>query len=703
MKIINVTPGILPIPPNGWGATEKIIWEYHQIFLKNGYDSKILYLDDVLYDNNTIVHIHVANLAILAHERGIPYYFTCHDHHAYLYGKNSQCFKDNYEAIKHSIKSFVPAKYLVKYFDLPNLEYLSHGINNNIFKSVSKKIDRHKLLCVANNGFLHDSSEDRKGFGFAIEAAKKLNLPITIAGPKNNKNFFDKHNFDYEKLNIIYDLNEQELISLYQDHSIFIHPSILEAGHPNLTMLEAIGCGLPVVGTFEDDNMLNGLIKINRNVEEIVNSVIKIIDNYDHYQRECNITKRERSWENIVNILINIYNKKPSMREQLLKIYETTIINHKESLTETNKLQINFLDGCKVEITGDVEKEYNIQFHDKKNNSLVYETNIKNNMWCMPSHKYYVDWIIKVKETNTNNSIDYELNLNEKNVKIINESPALGDFFAWVPFVDLFQKKHKCNLDFYTPHRELVESSYSNIKFHNYSDNNDKNYYATYKIGYFDPNDRNYTPTDPRTITLQQVATDILGLEYFENKPKLVLPKNLKNNFEKKYVCIGSLSTAQAKFWNNPTGWSQVVNYLKQLDYEVVSIDKHSSIGNDEYKNSIPIDSIDKTGNLPLEERINDLYHCDFFIGLGSGLSWLAWSLGKPVVLISGFSDPISEFPTPYRVHSKNVCNSCWNDPALKFDPSKWDWCPRNKDFECSSKITFEMVKEKIDECISNI
>ena len=106
-KIINVTPGLLPIPPNGWGATEKIIWEYHQTFLKFGFDSQILYLDDVKCDKNTIVHIHVANLALIAHQRGIPYYFTCHDHHAYLYGKESSCFKDNYNAIKHSIKSFV--------------------------------------------------------------------------------------------------------------------------------------------------------------------------------------------------------------------------------------------------------------------------------------------------------------------------------------------------------------------------------------------------------------------------------------------------------------------------------------------------------------------------------------------------------------------------------------------------------------------
>lgn len=60
--------------------------------------------------------------------------------------------------------------------------------------------------------------------------------------------------------------------------------------------------------------------------------------------------------------------------------------------------------------------------------------------------------------------------------------------------------------------------------------------------------------------------------------------------------------------------------------------------------NHIPYGAEDFTGNLPLAERIALLRHADFFIGLGSGLSWLAWSCRIPVVLISGFSLPGYEF-----------------------------------------------------------
>jgi autotransporter strand-loop-strand O-heptosyltransferase len=197
-----------------------------------------------------------------------------------------------------------------------------------------------------------------------------------------------------------------------------------------------------------------------------------------------------------------------------------------------------------------------------------------------------------------------------------------------------------------------------------------------------------------------KVASDILGLDYVELKPKL---KKLAKK-KKKLVSIAIHSTAQCKYWNNENGWIQVTDYLNNLGYDVVCIDRHENFGlPPNHMNNIPHNAINKTGDIDLEDRINDLQNCEFFIGLGSGLSWLAWACEKPVIMISGFSDPKSEFYTPYRVHNKNVCNSCWNDKTLPFERENWLWCPRNKNFECSKQITFEMVKEKIDNCIVDI
>lgn len=311
MKIVHTHTGLLPIPPNGWGAIEKLIWFYHVRLLSKGHHSEIRYTNDINKNEFDVVHAHVGNLANLLHERGIPYFFSMNDHHAYLYGKDSSTFKENYLAAKNSIHTFVSAKFLVDYFDLPNVSYLSLGVDNSFFKPKSN-IKQHKLLCVANNGFCHDSSEDRKGFSYALEAARKLNMSITIAGPKNNQKFFDKMKVQYDKLDIRFDLTEQQLLETYQEHSIFIHPSILEGGHPNLTLLEAQSCGLVVLATFEKNNSLKGLIRIERNHRFIADKIKETIENYDFYKKITLESSQENDWSIVVDKMLNTYNTKMS-------------------------------------------------------------------------------------------------------------------------------------------------------------------------------------------------------------------------------------------------------------------------------------------------------------------------------------------------------------------------------------------------------
>ena len=107
------------------------------------------------------------------------------------------------------------------------------------------------------------------------------------------------------------------------------------------------------------------------------------------------------------------------------------------------------------------------------------------------------------------------------------------------------------------------------------------------------------------------------------------------------------------------------------------------------------------TGDLPLVERARWIRHAEFFVGLTSGLSWLAWACGARVVMISGFTLPTTEFDTPYRVINYHACIGCWNDPALRFDHNRdFLWCPRHagtpRQFECTRLITAEQVKQTI-------
>lgn len=689
MKICQIKTGILPIPPNGHGAVEKLIWEYYNEFNKLGHECDIEYLDYIgnKYD---IVHIHVANLANLAYERKIPYFFTCHDHHAYLYGKESTVFKENYNAIKNSIHSFVPAKFLVDYFDLTNLSYLSHGVNSEFFKFDSKQNMSHKLLCVANNGFIHDQSEDRKGFSYAINAAKELNLPITIVGPENNKKFFDKNKFDFDKLKIKYNLTEDELLNEYKNHTIFLHPSILEAGHPNLTILEALSCGLPVVGTFEKNNHLDGMEIVDRDVNQIKTSISKIIHNFEHYQKLTQKTTENYTWKSVCKKLLNYYNL--PMKEQLISEYIKTQIKHKPKLEIQNTLKINFNDGAKVEILGALDKKYNVKFKDDLNR-VLHESNISNNMWTKTNIQFYKKYNIDITELDTGDKMNYDLNFDNKIVKIINESPALGDNIAWISAVDEFQRQHNCEVHYFTPMKDLYENTYNNIKFFNYNDNTNVKYYATYKIGCFE--DTNMIPVNYRKLNVQEIAYCILGLDWIEKKPKIDI-KYKSRPLKNKYVCISTASTSGCKHWQNPNGWQQVVDYLKNMGYEVVVVQKEPL----DYMDNKMLKNVEHPVISDVHQAIHWLNHCEFYIGLSSGFSWLSWALNKNVIMISGFSSPEAEFNNPHRIINKNVCNGCWNKSDVKFDRNNWLWCPENKSFECSKSISFDMVKEKIDKIL---
>lgn len=64
MKIALIGPGIMPIPPNGWGAVEMLIWDYYTIFKKHNINIEIINTNNTdeiikLVNNKyDIVHLH---------------------------------------------------------------------------------------------------------------------------------------------------------------------------------------------------------------------------------------------------------------------------------------------------------------------------------------------------------------------------------------------------------------------------------------------------------------------------------------------------------------------------------------------------------------------------------------------------------------------------------------------------------------------
>jgi len=309
----------------------------------------------------------------------------------------------------------------------------------------------------------------------------------------------------------------------------------------------------------------------------------------------------------------------------------------------------------------------------------------------------------------------------EVNIKL--PSNALGDNLAYMPYIEEYRKKNNLKVNAIVPLFKLFEETYPKINFlvPGTASYNHTQLYPDIQVG---------TETGKgQTKTLQKNASDTLELgEFREIKPKLKVSDE-PSRVVGKYVTISSQSTMQAKYWNNYTGWDEVVSWLKSEGYNVVCIDKFRNYGSVEYNfmNSIPKGVIDKSGgenqtdlsgvgkeHFDLNDRMVDIKHADFHIGLPSGMSWLSWALGTHVVMISGFSDSNSEFVTDVtRVEppDKNpfiddeLCTNCWN--KFPFERDDWFWCPTwkgtDRQFECTRSITSEMVIGKIKEYLKSV
>lgn len=319
MDIRQVATGLISIPPNGWGAIERIIWEYKKNLETLGHKVDIVNINQV--DPNVLHHVHVANLAIECANIGVPYVYSLHDHHVEWYGKGSWVYNQNLEAIKRSVISFTHAEHLVDFFDeTDKLFYLPHGVDTEFFVPADKAPEVPKLMMLANNGVAGDSTYDRKGFRYGIEAAKALDLEITVVGTDNILAFFDAHKdlLEYPKLTLIANNPDDVTVrKLYQEHSVFLHPSMLEAGHPNLTLLEAASCCLPIVGTYKGTKRIPGMCVIPEiNTEEVRIGVLNMLLHYDNFRSEMLDARHTYDWMNVCKMLDRFYTNVDKVKEQ---------------------------------------------------------------------------------------------------------------------------------------------------------------------------------------------------------------------------------------------------------------------------------------------------------------------------------------------------------------------------------------------------
>ena len=282
-------------------------------------------------------------------------------------------------------------------------------------------------------------------------------------------------------------------------------------------------------------------------------------------------------------------------------------------------------------------------------------------------------------------------------------SNSIGDTIASTPYVSEYQKKHGVDVIFNIndPYIFLLNESYENIEF----------------VG------RNKVMEYDEKITIDYIFNKSIQSGYaeqlgFENppyiRPVVSIPELLRP-IKNKYVALGVHSTCQVKYWNHPNGlksqgdptnWNELSAMLRKRGHTPVTVEKDEMYGVPPFYNGVPSKSNRQIGKTILEAA-NIINHSEFYIGLSSGMSWIAHALGKKVVMISNFTEDWNEFDLSLddyiRITDKSVCHGCWNKINVEhtFNPSDWYWCPLHRDtdrqFECHKSITVNDVMEKIE------
>ncbi len=282
--------------------------------------------------------------------------------------------------------------------------------------------------------------------------------------------------------------------------------------------------------------------------------------------------------------------------------------------------------------TGGNSDTYKVRCFNNKTNQLVCDGELSAIEPYEGIRQWYTEWRVEVYDQSGDLVSTDFFKVENKKVSIVIRSEALGDTLAWFPYIEEFRLKHNCEVVVSCKFSDLFQDYYPNLKLFPYEHEISKSY-AQFVLGFAWDSNPVVHPQPIHSIPLQQVASDILGLQFEELKPKIQIP-NDKSPILDKYVCISEYVSGQLDNWTENCGWQKVVDYLNSQGYKVVAISLEPATLNG---------VVDKTG-CSLIEAVTYLSGAEFYIGGSTGLSWLSWAVGCQVFMINVHTPVFHEF-----------------------------------------------------------
>lgn len=296
----------------------------------------------------------------------------------------------------------------------------------------------------------------------------------------------------------------------------------------------------------------------------------------------------------------------------------------------------------RVRVNASPEEEFTVKFYNI--NEFIKEVKCKGGEEVYGGRQWFHYWRIDVFDSNGELYYKERFEPRGKVIFIKIDAYALGDNIAWLPVINDFRRKHHCKIICSTFWNNLFIDSYPDIMFVE-PNTTIHNVYAQYYIGAHE-SDGIYSPSDVSEQPLQKMASDILGMKHFESVPYIGEKYfRMKPRIEGRYVCLSEYASGPEKHWREPGGWQKVVDYLNSQGIKVAIVSKEPT----DLKGVINL-----TGDDPIEDRMLDIMHAECYLGVSSGLAWLAWALNTKVIMVSDGTPTWHEFERNCKRLSEN-------------------------------------------------
>lgn len=258
MKVTLVGAGMIPIPPPGYGAVEKHIWNLSQALEKRGHDVRIVNQvfgpesrdeyrfalwarKEVLREPCDVLHLHTPGVATIFQALG-PRRFVYTTHSRHWSGVSGLGPRIGHalekRAVHHAAETIAVSRMVAQEIGRPT-HVIPNGVDVGRYAPGPAGRTGTRVLGIGEIA-------SHKRWHLAAQAMRGLPAELRIVGPIRDPAYANQVERDGGgKARLLGPLDEEEMLRELAQADVLVHPSVSESF--GMAVVEGMSAGLPVV------------------------------------------------------------------------------------------------------------------------------------------------------------------------------------------------------------------------------------------------------------------------------------------------------------------------------------------------------------------------------------------------------------------------------------------------------------------------